>query len=63
MKMASRNNFQIRSPYVIGGLFGLSALFLGFKMRAVMERSESAKRAASKDTNYSVVPGRSGGGV
>ncbi|RKF53970.1 hypothetical protein OnM2_100018 [Erysiphe neolycopersici] len=63
MKMASRNNFPLRSPYVMAGLCGVSVIFIGLKWRAVMERSEAAKRATSKDINYFVVPSRSGGGV
>jgi hypothetical protein len=41
-------------------LFGGSAFFIGLKWRAVMQRSEAAKKAGAKDVNYSVAPGRSG---
>jgi hypothetical protein len=41
-------------------VFGGSAFFIGMKWRAVMARSEAAKKAGSKDINYSVATGRSG---
>lgn len=44
----------------MAGLCSISAIFIGLKWRAVMERSEAAKRAASTDINYFVVPSRSG---
>ncbi|KAH8593428.1 hypothetical protein B0O99DRAFT_627175 [Bisporella sp. PMI_857] len=52
-----------RTPLLLLTFLGGSAAFIGFKWRAVMQRSEAAKRASSKETNYAVVPGRSGGGI
>jgi hypothetical protein len=49
-----------RRPFLFTALFGGSALFIGLRWRAVLQRSEAAKKAASKDVNYSVAPGRSG---
>ncbi|RKF62761.1 hypothetical protein GcC1_01111 [Golovinomyces cichoracearum] len=60
--MASRGLFRPRSFFIVG-FCGCSALFLGLKWRAVMERSESAKRSSSKEANFIVVPSRSGGGI
>lgn len=45
---------------MVATFFGGAALFIGFKWRAVMARSEAAKRAGTKEINYSVAPGRSG---
>lgn len=39
---------------------GASALFLGLKWKAVLARSEAAKKASTKEINYSVAPNRSG---
>jgi len=53
-----------RTPLLIATFFGGSALFIGFKWRSVMQRSEAAKKASTKEgANYSVAPGRSGGGI
>ncbi|TVY46073.1 hypothetical protein LOCC1_G001766 [Lachnellula occidentalis] len=51
-----------RTPLAIGAFLTGSALFVGLKWRAVMARSEAAKKASSKDTNgnFSVDAGRSG---
>ncbi|KAH6676601.1 hypothetical protein B0J14DRAFT_585881 [Halenospora varia] len=60
----SRTTFsRQRGPLLIGTFLGASAFFIGLKWRAVMQRSEAAKQANSRD-NYHVQPGaRSGGGV
>ncbi|TVY21313.1 hypothetical protein LARI1_G000459 [Lachnellula arida] len=54
-----------RTPILIGTFLTGSALFVGLKWRAVMARSEAAKKASSKEANanFSVAPGRSGGGI
>jgi hypothetical protein len=49
-----------RTPLLIGAFISASALFIGLKWRAVVQRSEAAKKAGQKDVNYSVAPGRSG---
>lgn len=49
-----------RTPLILMTIFGGSAFFIGLKWRAVMQRSEEAKRSGTKDINYSVAPGRSG---
>ncbi|PSS10887.1 hypothetical protein M430DRAFT_37048 [Amorphotheca resinae ATCC 22711] len=52
-----------RTPLVIAACVGAGSVFIGLKWRAVMQRSEEAKRAAGKNINYTVAPGRSGGGI
>ncbi|PBP28179.1 hypothetical protein BUE80_DR000963 [Diplocarpon rosae] len=63
--MAPRSIFQRqRTPLLIGTFFGATAIFGGLKWKAVFSRSEAAKKASTKENcNYSVAPGRSGGGV
>jgi len=53
-------NRRQRTPLLLLAFFGGSAAFITFKWRAVMQRSEEAKIAGTKDINYSVAPGRSG---
>lgn len=45
-----------RAPLVIAAIVAGSGLFIGLKWRAVMARSDAAKRA----NEYTVAPGRSG---
>lgn len=54
------NPSRSRNPVILAALVGGSALFIGLKWRAVLARSEAAKIAGSKDSNYAVAPGRSG---
>ncbi|KAI0994845.1 hypothetical protein K3495_g13337 [Podosphaera aphanis] len=61
--MSPRVFTRNRAPYIIASFLGLSTVFIGLKWRAVMRRSEDAKKATSKEINYFVVPSRSGGGV
>lgn len=50
-----------RTPLLIATFIGGAALFISFKYRTVMQQSEAAKKANSKEgVNYSVAPGRSG---
>jgi hypothetical protein len=49
-----------RTPFLLLAFFGGGGLFVGLKWRAVMQRSEAAKKAGAKDVNYAVAPGRSG---
>ncbi|RDL39953.1 Uncharacterized protein BP5553_04293 [Venustampulla echinocandica] len=49
-----------RTPLLIGTFIAGSSIFIGLKWRAVMQRSEAAKKATSKPANYSVDTGRSG---
>lgn len=49
-----------RTPWLIASFVGASALFLGLKWKAVLARSEAAKKASTKEINYSVAPNRSG---
>ncbi|TVY75779.1 hypothetical protein LSUE1_G004477 [Lachnellula suecica] len=51
-----------RTPLFIGAFLGAGALFIGLKWRAVLDRSEAAKKASTKE-NFSVATGRSGGGI
>ncbi|KAF8861756.1 hypothetical protein BDZ45DRAFT_671585 [Acephala macrosclerotiorum] len=52
-----------RTPWLIGTFVGAGALFIGLKWKAVLARSEAAKKAGTKEINYSVAPNRSGGGI
>ncbi|CAL3971433.1 unnamed protein product [Diplocarpon coronariae] len=53
-----------RTSLLIATFFGATAIFGGLKWKAVFSRSEAAKKASTKENyNYSVAPGRSGGGV
>jgi len=52
-----------RTPLLFLAFFGVGGLFIGLKWRAVMQRSEAANKAGTAGINYSVAPGRSGGGV
>ncbi|KUJ06975.1 uncharacterized protein LY89DRAFT_743306 [Mollisia scopiformis] len=52
-----------RTPWLIGAVVGTGALFIGLKWKAVLARSEAAKKSGTKEINYSVAPNRSGGGV
>lgn len=49
-----------RNPLLLATFLGGSGLFIGLKWRAVVQRSEAAKKAGTTDVNYHVAPGRSG---
>ncbi|TVY37106.1 hypothetical protein LSUB1_G004239 [Lachnellula subtilissima] len=52
-----------KTPILIATFLTASSLFVGLKWRAVMARSEAAKKASSKEgnanANFSVATGRS----
>lgn len=53
-----------RRGYLIGiASITLAAGFVTMKFNAVNQRSQEAKRKNSSGTDYSVDPGRSGGGI
>lgn len=49
-----------RNPLLLAAFIGGGGIYLGLKWRAVLQASEAAKKAGTKDINYSVAPGRSG---
>ncbi|KAB8298215.1 hypothetical protein EYC80_001954 [Monilinia laxa] len=51
-----------RQRLILGTFLGGGALFIGMKWKAVLQRSEAAKIAGSKQ-NFAVAAGRSGGGI
>lgn len=60
------NRRRRRSAPLLPLAFLLGAgLFLGYKWRAVMQRSEAAKKASEREgrVDFRVVTGRSGGGI
>jgi len=59
----SRSVFSRQRPLLLFTAIGAGGVFIGSKWRAVMARSEAAKNASSTDGNYTVAPGRSGGGI
>lgn len=55
-----------RTSLLLATFFGGAALFVGFKFRTMMTQSEAGKKARENNggrVNYSVAPGRSGGGI
>lgn len=58
LRFASRRQ---KVPLLITASVGVGALFVGMKWKAVLARSDAAKKASTKENyNYSVAPGRSG---
>ncbi|EKD18322.1 hypothetical protein MBM_03315 [Drepanopeziza brunnea f. sp. 'multigermtubi' MB_m1] len=58
--MAMSGSRRQKGPLVITAI-GAGALFIGLKWKAVLARSEAAKKTSTKENyNYSVAPGRSG---
>ncbi|KIN00152.1 hypothetical protein OIDMADRAFT_199344 [Oidiodendron maius Zn] len=51
-----------RTPLLLTAFVGGGALFIAMKWRAVIQRSEAAKRAGARH-DYGVATGRSGGGI
>lgn len=49
-----------RTGLFVAAFVGAGALFIGLKWNAVLARSEAAKKASTKEINYSVAPNRSG---
>ncbi|KAH8808703.1 hypothetical protein F5884DRAFT_858225 [Xylogone sp. PMI_703] len=63
MAVAPRSGLsrQPRMPLLLFTFIAGSGVYFGLKWRAVMQRSEAAKKASAP--NFFVVPGRSGGGI
>ncbi|RFU26977.1 hypothetical protein B7463_g9371, partial [Scytalidium lignicola] len=52
-----------RTPLFLFAFMAGSGVFFALKWKAVMQRSEAAKKASTQGVNFAVVPGRSGGGI